>query len=63
MNPPEHEHLLTAEEDGSEVQMTKERAEELIEIFTDADRRAGLSEAEINACPAIDEVLEAVHGA
>ncbi len=43
--------------------MTKERAEELIEVFTDADRRAGLTEAEINACPAIDEVLEAVHGA
>lgn len=43
--------------------MTKERAEELIEVFADADRRAGLSEAEINACPVIDEVLEAVHGA
>ena len=43
--------------------MTKGRAEELIEVFTDADKRAGLSEAEINACPVIDEVLEAVHGA
>lgn len=48
---------------GGEVQMTKERAEELIEVFADADRRADLTEAEINACPAIDEVLEAVHGA
>jgi hypothetical protein len=42
--------------------MTKERAEELIEIFTDADRRAGLTEAEINACPVMGELLEAVHG-
>lgn len=42
--------------------MSKERAIELIEIFTDADKRATLSESELNACPTIEAILDAIHG-
>lgn len=42
--------------------MTKERAEELIEVFTDADHRVDLSETELKKCPSVQEILEAIHG-
>lgn len=42
--------------------MTKERAEELIEVFTNAGKRLRLTEEELKKCPTIEEVLEAIHG-
>lgn len=42
--------------------MSKERAEELIEIFADAGRRMQLTEEELENCPTVEEILEAVHG-
>ena len=42
--------------------MTKERAEELIELYADAGRRLNLTQEELDACPDIEEILEAIHG-
>lgn len=42
------------------MEMTdKERMLELVDVFTDADRRGWLTEAEMLACPTIGEVLDA----
>ena len=42
--------------------MTKERAQALVEIFADADKRAGMTGDDLKACPDIEEILEAIHG-
>lgn len=42
--------------------MTKERTAELVEIFIDADNRSRLSEAQLGACPSLEEAMEAAHG-
>ena len=38
--------------------MTKERIEELIELFCDADRRGKLTKEEEKHCPTIAEIIE-----
>ena len=41
---------------------TRQRMEELIEIFSDASRRMALTEEQLKAAPTVEEAIEAIFG-
>ena len=38
----------------------KERVEELIYVFSDADKRRGMTEEELSKCPTLEEIIDAM---
>lgn len=41
---------------------TKQRMEELVEVFCDASRRLALTEKELAMSPTVEEAIEAIFG-
>ena len=41
---------------------TRERMEELIEVFSDASRRRLLTDEQLKAAPTVEEAIEAIFG-
>lgn len=41
---------------------TRERMEELIEVFSDASRRMALTDEQLKAAPTVEEAIEAIFG-
>jgi hypothetical protein len=41
---------------------TKQRMEEIVEVFCDASRRLNLTEKELAMAPTVEEVMEAIFG-
>lgn len=41
---------------------TRERMEELVEVFSDASRRMALTDEQLKAAPTVEEAIEAIFG-
>lgn len=41
---------------------TKERMEELVEVFSDSSRRMALADEQLKAAPTVEEAIEAIFG-
>jgi len=41
---------------------TKERMEELVEVFSDSSRRMALTDEQLKAAPTVEEAIEAIFG-
>lgn len=41
---------------------TKERMEELVEVFSDSSRRMELTDEQLKAAPTVEEAIEAIFG-